>query len=356
MSQTRPPLLPVVPHSTSYKPETGRQYKLLDMHIYFFHAKGRAVQENVANNVLLLSKGRIQPLSACCICRLRHVWQQVQHAQVSFRLPPDAAVQVVAYDAASGAYAALQRPRPLVAAHATVVLPAPLALRAVSLRPCGTCLNQALPGLELGFGSITGAAAGAGSAPAPCEPCCERAGDIELTQPCEGGQGSAAGAPARQPCMGHAAEQAAWPTTFGKPAAPASAGAAAYGAAYAAAGAAEALPVSVPASTAAQRPTERAPTAAELWAGYQAAQVRSPPGASMLRSQLHRSRTVLRVASSDSCPSGAATGMVCMMPWQKHLAGSARPPRWPTWTWRACGCGPRAACCGSARPPAWLGG
>ena len=200
----------------------------------------------------------------------------VQHAQVSFHLSPDAAVQLVAYDAALGAYAALQRRRPLAAAHAAITLPAQLALRAVSLRPRGTCLNQALPGLEpelgSGSGSGSGSVAGAGAecVPSPCERRCQRAGDVELTQACEGRRDAALCVPDSPQHMGQAAEQAAW-SARSLPAAPYSADA------CAAAGAAEILPVSVSASAASMRSTERALTAAELWAGHQATQVRSNP-------------------------------------------------------------------------------
>lgn len=196
--------------------------------------------------------------------------QGVQHAQVSFHLSPDAAVQLVAYDAALGAYAALQRPRALTAAHATITLPAQLALRAVSLRPRGMCLNQALPGLGLEAVSESGSGPGAGSecVPSLCEPRCQRGGDVELTRARERGQDAAPGASGSPPYGGHAAEHAAW-STCSPPAAPASA------AVCAAVGAAEILPVSVSALAGSRRPTERAPSAAELWAGYQAAQVRS---------------------------------------------------------------------------------
>ena len=257
----------------------------------------KAGGERTVADDLLLSQHR--PHSAARDSHRRsttfHVVQSVHHAQMSFHLPPGASVQLVAYDAALGAYVALQRPRPLAAVNA-IVLPAPLALRVVSLRPRGTCLNQALAGMEQGAG------AGSGSVPGPCEPCCQRAGDIELTQACEGGRGAAAAAPGSQPFTGHAAEQAPW-SIRSTPAPPAPDAAAARGtAAQAAAGAAGILPVSVPASAAAERPPERAPTAAELWAGYQAAQVRSLPCTCVLHNLLHSSRIARCVAPDGSHP------------------------------------------------------
>ena len=77
------------------------------------------------------------------------------HSQVTFRLAPGGAEQLVAYDKENACYTPLLLPRQLATGHAAVVLPPALALRALSLRPHGACLNAPLPagsGSKLGTG------------------------------------------------------------------------------------------------------------------------------------------------------------------------------------------------------------
>ena len=76
-----------------------------------------------------------------------------QHSQVTFRLAPGGAQQLAAYDEQTACYTPLRLPRQLATGHAAVVLPPALALRALSLRPHGACLNAPLPA---GSGSGTG--------------------------------------------------------------------------------------------------------------------------------------------------------------------------------------------------------
>lgn len=118
------------------------------------------------------------------------------HSQVAFRLAPGGAEQLVAYDEETACYTPLLLPRQLATGHAAVVLPAALALRALSLRPHGACLNAPLPagsGLTLGTGANTPELATAASVQ-------QRAGS--LSEAAVPGQPSGGGGPSAAPAVG----------------------------------------------------------------------------------------------------------------------------------------------------------
>jgi len=92
-------------------------------------------------------------------------------AQVLFRLPPGAALQLVAFSAPAGRYEALREPHALEAAQLALPLPAPAALAALSLAPRGQALNG--PGALAQLAAAAAAPApvpeGAGAAPAQAQ-------------------------------------------------------------------------------------------------------------------------------------------------------------------------------------------
>jgi hypothetical protein len=213
---------------------------------------------------------------------------------VAFRLPPGGTEQLVAYDGAAARYTPLRAPRPLAARHAALVLAPALALRALALRPRGVCLNQppgaagppAAPGpaaaQQLAGGGLDAAAGVAGDGGGglslavrqDAAPAAEQAGSVSSQQPA----GSRLLAAEASAGGGWKSVTAAPPDAAEVPfcgAAEAGAdGAAAHAAGVAhGAGAAQVEGLSHGAEAGPPCPAARIPTAAELWAGYQTAQV-----------------------------------------------------------------------------------
>lgn len=206
---------------------------------------------------------------------------------MAFRLPPGGAEQLIAYDAAAARYAPLCAPRPLAVRDAALVLAPALALRALGLRPRGACLNQPL-----------------GAAGPPAAPGAAAAQQLAAGGPANGAEvagdgGSCAhavrqsaalvaeecrSASSQRPAGGslltaEASAGSSWEAVTGVPpdarevAFCGGAEAGPDAAAAHAAGAAHAEGLSHGAETGAPCSAARTPTAAELWAGYQTAQV-----------------------------------------------------------------------------------
>lgn len=206
---------------------------------------------------------------------------------MAFRLPPGGAEQLIAYDAAAARYAPLCAPRPLAVRDAALVLAPALALRALALRPRGACLNQPLgaagppaaPGAAAAQQLAAGGPANGAEVAGDGGSCAHavRQGAAPLAEECRS-------ASSQRPAGGslltaEASAGSSWEAVTGVPpdarevAFCGGAEAGPDAAAAHAAGAAHAEGLSHGAETGPPCSAARTPTAAELWAGYQTAQV-----------------------------------------------------------------------------------